>query len=102
MWGILIALLAGLAVGYFMKGKQDKSRLFGIGAIWALIVAFVLNVAGWFIDVNPTTAGDDVSFIGLLLSFLVSLAVFLIGVWLGDLIEGRRERRALPPTRPVG
>lgn len=102
MWGIIIPLLVGLAVGYFTKGKQDKSRLFGLGAIWALILAFVLNAIGWFIDVNPTTAGDDVSFVGLVLSFLVSLAVFLLGVWLGDMLEGRSGRRALPPTRPVG
>lgn len=101
MWGILIALLVGVAVGYFAAGKQDKSRLFWIGALWAVIVAFVLNILGWFIDMNPTTAGDDVSFPALVLSFLVSLGVFLVGVWVGDMLEGRRERRALPPGRRI-
>ena len=100
MWGLLIALIAGIAVGYLMKGKQDKSRLFWIGALWAVVVAAILNIAGWFIDTNPMTAGDDVSFWGLLWSFVVSLAVFLLGVWVGDLIEGRGHRRALPPNNP--
>lgn len=100
MWGILIALIVGIAVGYMMKGKQDKSRLFWIGALWAVVIAAVLNVIGWFVDMNPTTAGDDVGFWSLVVSFVVTLAVFLIGVWIGDLVEGRRHR-ALPPARRV-
>jgi hypothetical protein len=99
MWGLLIAVLIGVAVGYFSAGKQDKSRLFWIGALWAVVVAAILNVTGWFVNINPTTAGGDVSFFGLLISFLVTIAVFLIGVWVGDLFEGRRTR-ALPPNSP--
>lgn len=100
MWGILIPLLVGIAVGYFMKGKQDKSRLFWIGAIWALVIAIVLNAIGWFTGNNPTTGGDGVNGTGIFVSFIVSLVVFLVGVWLGDMVEGRRTRRALPPNSP--
>lgn len=101
MWGLLIALLIGIAVGYFVAGKQDKSRLFWIGALWAVVIAAVLNIVGYFTNNNPTTAGGDVSFFGLLISFVISLAVFLLGVWVGDMLEGRRHRRgALPPNSP--
>lgn len=100
MWGLVIAFVIGILVGYFSPGRENKSRLFWIGAIWALVIALVLNIAGWFLDVNPTTAGDDVSGVALFMSFLVSIAVFLVGVWVGDVVEGRRARGALPPTQP--
>ena len=100
MWGILIPLLVGIAVGYFVSGKQDKSRLFWIGAIWALVIAVVLNVIGWFTGYNPLTGAGDVDGTGIFLSFIVSLVVFLVGVWIGDMVEGRRTRRALPPSSP--
>ena len=99
MWGILIPLLIGIAVGYFTAGKQDKSRLFWIGAIWAAVVAIVLNALGWFLDINPVTGADEVDGMGIFLGFVVSIVVFLVGVWIGDLFEGRRTR-ALPPTQP--
>ena len=100
MWGIIIPLLIGIAVGYLSPGKQNKSRLFWMGVIWALVIAIVLNVIGFFIGNNPTTGTDAVDGTGLFLSFVVSVVVFLIGVWLGDMFEGRRHRRALPPTNP--
>lgn len=100
MWGIIIALLVGIAVGYFAKGKQDKSRLFWMGAIWALVVAVVLNLIGWFTGYNPLTGGAGVDGTGIFVSFLVSLVIFLAGVWIGDMIEGRGHDRALPPSNP--
>jgi uncharacterized membrane protein len=101
MWGILIALLIGVAVGYFSAGKQDKSRLFWIGALWALIGAIVINAIGWFTGYNPLTGGAGVDGTGLFFSFIVTLVVFLVGVWIGDMVEGRRTRRgALPPSNP--
>jgi len=99
MWGILIPLMIGIAVGYFSPGKEDKSRLFWIGAIWALVVAVVLNGLGWFLDINPITGADEVDGVGIFLGFLVSIVVFLVGIWIGDMFEGRRTR-ALPPSSP--
>lgn len=100
MWGILIPLLIGVALGYFVKGKQDKSRLFWIGAIAALVTAVVLNALGFFLGNNPTTGGDAVDGTSIFWSFVVSLLVFLVGVWIGDKLEGRGHRRALPPNNP--
>ncbi|HET6404081.1 MAG TPA: hypothetical protein VFH78_05500 [Candidatus Thermoplasmatota archaeon] len=97
MWGILIPLLIGVAYGYFATGKQDKSRLFWTGAVIALILAVVLNVIGFFTGNNPTTGGDNVNGTAIFLSAIVSLVIFLVGVWIGDMLEGRRHRRALPP-----
>lgn len=102
MFGILIPLLVGLAFGYFAKGRQDKSRLLRIGALWALVLAAVLNAIGWLAGRNPATGADEVSFWGIFLSSLASLGIFLAGVWIGDAIEARRARKALPPTGRAG
>ena len=100
MWGILIPLLIGVAYGYFAAGKQDKSRLFWMGAIFALVVAVVLNLIGWFTGNDPLTGAGDVDGTSIFLSTIVSLVIFLAGVWVGDMFEGRRHRRALPPNSP--
>lgn len=99
MWGIIIPLLAGIAVGYLVKGKQDKSRLFWIGAIWAVVIAVVFSFIGWITGYNPLTASAGVDGFGLVVSFIVTLVVFLAGVWIGDVIEGR-SHRTLPPSQP--
>ena len=97
MWGILIPLLIGVAVGYFSPGRQDKSRLFVRGAIWAVVVAAVLVLLANVFGMNPLGYGD-LGFVGLTISFIVSILVFLVGVWIGDMVEGRR--RTLPPGTP--
>src|SRR5688572_2283996 len=44
MWGILIPLLIGVAVGYLSPGHQDKSRLFMRGLLWGVLIAAVCVV----------------------------------------------------------
>jgi hypothetical protein len=102
MWGILIPLLIGVAVGYFSPGHQDKSRMFMRGLLWAVVIAVVVAAIGWITNTDPLTmAGLGGSYVGLVLSFVIALVIFLVGVWVGDWLEGRRTRRAQPPaTRP--
>ncbi|MEA3201555.1 MAG: hypothetical protein QOE90_2983 [Thermoplasmata archaeon] len=100
MWGILLPILIGIAVGYFSPGKQDKSHMFKIGALWALGLAIVIAIIGYVTGNNPLTGGSGAGFLSLFLSFIVSLVLFLVGVWIGDLLEGRKNRRATPPPSP--
>lgn len=48
-------------------------------------------------DMNPLGFGD-VGFVSLTISFIVSILVFLVGVWIGDMVEGRRH--TMPPGTP--
>lgn len=90
MWGLLIALVIGLAYGYMAPGRQDKSRLFWKGLLFGIITALVLAVIGWFSDINPLGLGDS-SFFGIVLSFVILTVAFLVGIWVGDMFEHRRH-----------
>jgi ethanolamine transporter EutH len=90
-WGLIVFLI-GIAYGWLSPGRQDKSYIFKQGLLWGLVVAIVVAILGYFFGLNPLGLGD-VSFLNLLISFIVLTLVFMVGVWLGDMIEGRRATR---------
>lgn len=81
--------MIGIAFGYFQPGRQDKSQLFKKGLLWGLVVAIVVALLGWALKLNPLGLGD-VGFLGILWAAIVLSILFIVGVWLGDWIEGRR------------
>ena len=91
MWGFLIAIVVGIAYGYMSPGKQDKSFIFKRGLLWGLLISVVVALLGYFFHANPLGLADT-SFFGLFLSFVVLTLVFILGVWVGDMIEGRKGR----------
>lgn len=86
MWG-LVTFLIGIAYGFFAKGRQDKSRLFVTGLVIGLVLAIIFGVLG-----GLSGLGLPGGFLGILLSALILTILFVVGVWIGDLIEGRSHR----------
>lgn len=86
-WG-LVVLLIGVAYGWLSPGKQDKSHIFKTGIIWGLVIAVVVALLGLLFKANPLGLGD-VGFLSLFISFVVMTILFIVGVWIGDLLEGR-------------
>ena len=91
MWGLIVFVI-GIAYGYMSPGRQDKSTLFKKGLLWGLIIAVVVALLGFFFNANPLGFGD-MGFFGILISAIILTLVFIVGVWLGDMIEGRRHNR---------
>lgn len=91
MWGLL-ALLVGILYGWLKPGVQDKSQLLVRGLVFALILGVVLALFGYAIDSNPIYFGSG--FVGLVLGVVIITLLFILGVWLGDLIEGKPKKRA--------
>lgn len=91
-WG-LIAFLVGLAYGWIAAGKQDKSELLKRGLLIGVVVAIVLAVAGWLTDAPALGVGG--TFAVIWTAFVLAL-LFILGVWIGDLLEGRKRTK-----RPV-
>ena len=91
MWGVLVLLL-GVLYGWLDLGARGKWEILVQGIVFGAIVALVLAVLGSAIGPNPVTVGSGI--LGLSLGLVIMTLVFLLGVWLGDLVEGRPKRIA--------
>jgi uncharacterized membrane protein YadS len=89
MWGLL-AIVLGIAYGWLSPGRSDKRRLLMNGLWVGLVVALVVAVLGGLLRADPLFFG--VGAVGLFLSVIVLTLLFVLGVWIGDLIEGGRSR----------
>jgi hypothetical protein len=93
-----LALFGGIAYGYFSPGRQDIKTLLKKGLLYGLIVAVVLALIGYLLNFSILGYGD--SLIGNIVGAVVVVLLFVGGVWLGDWIEHRNEKKATPPARP--
>ena len=87
-WG-LIVLLIGLAYGALKPGRQDKGALFRSGLWIGILVAIVLVVIGALTNLSPIGMALDA--LGLILTAIILSLLFIVGVWIGDLITGARR-----------
>ena len=91
MWGLL-ALVVGLLYGWLTPGTQDKSRILVHGLVIGFVVAIVLALLGVAVGSNPLQFGGG--FFGIFLSVVVITLLFVLGVWLGDLMGSKYPRRS--------
>ena len=89
MWG-LVAFVIGLLYGWVKPGHQDKSQLLVRGLVIGLVVGLVLALFGVAVGSNPVYFGSG--FLAIVLGVVVITLLFVLGVWLGDLIEGKPRR----------
>lgn len=92
-WG-LIVFLVGIAYGWLSPGRQDKSHIFKMGLLWGLIISLIVAVLGYFFGVNALGLADN-GFISNVIAFVVLTVVFILGAWIGDMIEGRGSTRRM-------
>jgi hypothetical protein len=90
MWGLL-AFVIGLLYGWLKPGHQDKSQMMVRGLVIGLVLAIVLVLLGFAFGSNPVGVGSG--FLGIFLGVVIITLLFILGVWLGDLIEGNKSRR---------
>lgn len=88
MWGWL-AFFVGIAYGYMKPGRQDKMDILKTGVIVGIVVALLFALLGWAVGYDPLGFGQA-GIIGTVISFVVLTIVFIIGVFIGDWIEGAR------------
>jgi uncharacterized membrane protein YadS len=91
MWGLL-ALVIGILYGWLKPGHQDKSQLLMRGLVIGLVVGLVLALLGFAVGSNPVYVGSGI--VGIILGVIIITLLFVLGVWLGDLIEGSKSRRS--------
>ena len=95
MWGLL-ALVVGVLYGWLKQGAQDKSQLLARGLLIGLVVGLALTLLGASLGSNPIYFGTG--FLGIVLGVIIITLLFILGVWLGDLIEGKPRRTTQGPN----
>lgn len=90
VWGIL-TFGVGVVYGLLRPGRENKWLLFKTGLLIGLILALVFALIGFFLYVDPL--GFGTTFLGLFVTVLVLTVLFVLGAWVGDLIEGVARRR---------
>jgi len=92
-WGLIVFVI-GIAYGWLTPGRQSKRELFKKGLLWGLLVAAVMFLVGLFAPrFNPLGLGGMGVF-GTIIAAIVLSLLFVLGVWLGDWLEGRGTTRA--------
>ena len=87
-WGLLTFVI-GILYGALAAGRQDKGHLFKQGLVIGLVVALVLIVIG--VLVGAPALGFGGAF-GIIVAAIVLSLLFVLGVWIGDLITGARRQ----------
>ena len=86
-WGLL-TLAIGILYGALKRGRQDKSSLFMQGLVIGIVLAIVLVVIGVLTGVPALGFGGAV---GIIVGAIVLSLLFVLGVWLGDLVTGAKK-----------
>lgn len=88
-WGLALFII-GLLYGLLAAGKQDKSRLFKNGLLIGLVLALVLALLGFFAGAPALGIGGA---LGILWTALILSLLFVLGVWIGDLLQPKSRAR---------
>jgi hypothetical protein len=89
-WGLL-TVVVGFAYGALKAGKQDKGRLFRDGLIIGVVLALVLAVIGALTGIPLLAVAGAVGAVGILITAILLSLLFILGVWLGDLVTGAKR-----------
>lgn len=87
-WG-LVTFVIGIVYGALARGRQDKSTLFKQGLIIGVVLALVLVVVGALTGAPALGIGGA---LGIIIAAVVLSLLFILGVWIGDLITGARRQ----------
>lgn len=84
-----LAFFGGIAYGYFSPGRQDLKTILMKGLLYGIVVAIVLALIGYFLNYNPLGFGGT-GVVGLIISVVVIVLLFVLGAWIGDWLEHRK------------
>jgi hypothetical protein len=86
-WGLIVVFL-GFAYGALVPGKQNKGTLFLGGLLVGVLLAVALIALGFLTHVPILEIAGVVGGVGMVITAAVLSLLFVVGVWLGDLVTG--------------
>jgi peptidoglycan/LPS O-acetylase OafA/YrhL len=87
-WGI-VTFVIGILYGALKRGRQDKSDLFKQGLVIGIVLALVLVVIGALTGAPALGFGGA---LGIIVAAVVLSLLFILGVWIGDLVTGAKRQ----------
>jgi hypothetical protein len=87
-WG-LVTFVIGILYGALKRGRQDKSDLFKQGLVIGIVLALVLVVIGALTGAPALGIGGA---LGIIVAAVVLSLLFILGVWIGDLVTGAKRQ----------
>lgn len=88
-WG-LVTIVVGILYGWLSPGRQQRMQLFKTGLLIGVVLGLALALLGYFYGANPLGLG--VGFLDILISVVVLTLLFILGTWIGDLLERATKR----------
>lgn len=80
--------MIGILYGALKAGRQDKSQLFKQGLVIGIVLALVLVLIGFLTGAPALGFGGA---LGIVVAAIVLSLLFVVGVWIGDLVTGSRR-----------
>lgn len=88
-----LTVILGFLYGALKRGKQAKGPLIKQGIMIGLVVALILLVLDWLTQSEPLGLRTGLLVVvNFMLAGLVYAVLFVLGVWLGDLVTGAKAR----------
>ncbi len=88
----LVIVLVGLAYGALARGKQDKGKLFRQGLMIGIAFGVILAVLAALTGSPFLTILAIAGAVGIVLDAILISLLFILGVWLGDLVTGAKGK----------
>ena len=92
MWFQLAALVMGIAFGYLRSGKEDLVTLLKQGLALGIVLGITLAILSLVSPGGTSEGSKVVGAIDLSVRVILLAIFFIIGVMVGDLLEGRRRQ----------
>lgn len=90
----VISFLAGIAYGYLKHGKEEKKALLKKGALIGVALGAVLSLANLLTGGGVLLAAATAA--GVVIAIVYLVAMFVVGVWIGDWLEAKLKKPAPP------
>jgi hypothetical protein len=89
MWFELLVLIIGIAYGFLHRGREDKWGLLKMGGVIGIVLGIIFALVSFFFMPGFLGIGAGlIGGIGIFIAIVLLAIIFVVGVYIGDVIEG--------------
>lgn len=90
---LLLVFIIGIVFGFLHKGKEAYTDLLKFSAIYGIVlgIIFVL-ILSLFAPESISIGASFLGVFGIFVTIIIFVIIFIIGAFVGDLLEGVRKK----------